>query len=456
MLVMEEVAAEAVAEEVEEEAVVADSKVVEVCFSPMTVAEALAEILDGNGLTSFAGAMPHQFRPPPPPPPPPPVARRAPPPTGARAYDPRMYEVKRYVKDQAVPVAPQRTPRQNPRLSTQMKENLGPAAVALRARENKLREAAEASAKASASAQVISETAPPPPPAPRVASPVPSTKSIETAALSAKTATTSLVEQIKAKFASLAPYTDHLPNVPVSESATPKPATPAFASPPVLASPVPRTAALPKSAPSTNGARVKVRESAAVAYSPAKLRAIVAAETPDHDGVGQDAQLLTEARQQIARDMVRLGAKPDSEEASGYLAKHKHRAWLMQAAIDAVNDVSPENLADHTVQAIVEHAAIVRQKAESLPSPPLSAERGRTSARSGALRSLGAPPSLKVGGVISVDYYDSEGTFHKNERFNVSQPVNASVTVTAKAGEYDPLGMAAQMEALAKRMVQHF
>lgn len=385
------------------------------------------------GLTGFTGAIPHQFCPPPPPPPP--VVRRAPAPVPQRrAYSPRRAGFTRFIKvEKAMPTGAQHLTRQNPRLggdAQQIKENLpkGPAAVAARLRKEALQQGTESHA-------TLPQAAP-------IASPVlSSTKLSATEDLSPKTATSSIIENFRAQLRGMAPLTGHLPTVPV----------------PAAASPLPRPAALPKSAPSTNGARDQVRESAVIAHTPAKICAIAAAETPNFSGIGNDAQLLREARQELAQDVVRLAAKPESEEASRYFTANKHRAWLLQPAIDALHDVSPENVADYTIQAIVEHAAIVRQKAESLPSPPLSAERGRKTSRS-ALSSLGAPISFgaKVGGVISVDYYDAEGNHHKNERFEVSQPVNASVTVASKAGQYDPLGMARQMEALAQRMVQHF
>ncbi|KAM3420632.1 hypothetical protein BST61_g3890 [Cercospora zeina] len=96
---------------------------------------------------------------------------------------------------------------------------------------------------------------------------------------------------------------------------------------------------------------------------------------------------------------------------------------------------------------------------ESLPSPPDSSERPRPkSYGASALDYLSTAATVvkdTLSGIFSVDYYDSEGTHRGNRRVEIAAPVKVNVNVRAK-GEYDPLQMADEMEALAKHMIRDF
>ncbi|USW58309.1 hypothetical protein Slin15195_G116280 [Septoria linicola] len=224
------------------------------------------------------------------------------------------------------------------------------------------------------------------------------------------------------------------------------------------AAPINRSTKVPTEAPRIYDENDKAREQATTMMSPQKILAINAAETRGHSGQGIDSQLLRISRQKIAEDVVRLAQKQQSEEAQEYFSTYKSRTWLLQPAVDALagKGLSADLQADFTVQAVVRQALLIRAKAGSLPSPPGSAERPRS--KSTALRSLEALPAQEKtarGGLLNVDYYDDEGNHRGNHLMPVLPPLRVNVTVTAKNGEFDPLKMADQMEALAERLMRN-
>ncbi|CAK1362519.1 unnamed protein product [Cercospora beticola] len=99
------------------------------------------------------------------------------------------------------------------------------------------------------------------------------------------------------------------------------------------------------------------------------------------------------------------------------------------------------------------------KKSESLPSPPDSAERPRrksfTETALDALQTVGTAVKAVFNGILDVNYYDGEGTHRGYRRIEVAAPLRVNVDVRAKGG-YDPLQMAAEMEALAKYLIRNF
>ncbi|PPJ61102.1 hypothetical protein CBER1_10666 [Cercospora berteroae] len=99
------------------------------------------------------------------------------------------------------------------------------------------------------------------------------------------------------------------------------------------------------------------------------------------------------------------------------------------------------------------------KKSESLPSPPDSAERPRRKSFAetalDALKTVGTAAKAVLNGILDVNYYDGEGTHRGHRRIEVAAPLRVNVDVRAK-GEYDPLQMAAEMEALAKYLIRNF
>ncbi|KAF2210340.1 hypothetical protein CERZMDRAFT_91148 [Cercospora zeae-maydis SCOH1-5] len=96
---------------------------------------------------------------------------------------------------------------------------------------------------------------------------------------------------------------------------------------------------------------------------------------------------------------------------------------------------------------------------ESLPSPPDSSERPRPKSYGASalecLSTVATAVKATLDGIFSVNYYDSEGTHRGNRQVEIAAPLKVNVNVHAK-GEYDPLQMAEEMEALAKHMIRNF
>ncbi|KAL9526915.1 hypothetical protein SMMN14_09357 [Sphaerulina musiva] len=100
---------------------------------------------------------------------------------------------------------------------------------------------------------------------------------------------------------------------------------------------VPRSAVLSKGAPGINGVSDQAGKRATMPPMPAELRAIAAAETPEHKGAGLDVELVNVGNREVPGDSARLGQNPGSENASAYCSAHKARVWLLQLAVDALN-----------------------------------------------------------------------------------------------------------------------
>lgn len=100
---------------------------------------------------------------------------------------------------------------------------------------------------------------------------------------------------------------------------------------------VPRSAVLSKGAPGINGVSDEAGKRATMPPMPAELRAIAAAETPEHKGAGLDVELVNVGNREVPGDSARLSQNRGSENASAYFSAHKARVWLLQLAVDALN-----------------------------------------------------------------------------------------------------------------------